>query len=156
MRKTLQTIAFVIGALTIAACSSKDDEAKKQGAASQKIEIKVQTVEAKEIAQTETYTANVESDVKNNISPNTPYRIEKVLVDVGDRVSKGQTVVLLDASALRQLELQIENLRTEFNRTDGLYKVGGASKSEWEKAKMNLDVQETMYKQLARNTKLVL
>lgn len=157
MRKTFKTIALVAGALVIAACSSKDEDKKdpKAAAAAEKIEVKVQKVTSEEIPQTETYTANVESDVKNNISPNTPYRIEKIYVDVGDRVSKGQTVVQLDASNLRQLQLQIENLRTEFNRTDGLYKVGGASKAEWDNAKMNLEVQETMYKQLARNTRLV-
>ncbi len=156
MKKTFQAIALVIGALTIAACSSKDDDAKKDATVPQeKIEVKVQKVTSEEIPQTETYTANVESDVKNNISPNTPYRIEKIYVDVGDRVSKGQTVVQLDASNLRQLQLQIENLRTEFNRTDGLYKVGGASKAEWDNAKMNLDVQETMYRQMAQNTRLV-
>ena len=156
MRKTFKTIALVAGALAIAACSSKDEDAKKEGAVpAAKIEVKVQKVTAEEIPQTETYTANVESDVKNNISPNTPYRIERIYVDVGDRVSKGQTVVQLDASNLRQLQLQIENLRTEFNRTDGLYKVGGVSKAEWDNAKMNLEVQETMYKQLARNTRLV-
>ena len=154
MRKTFQAIALLIGALTIAACSSKEEETKTTKPA-EKIQVKVQKVTSEEIPQTETYTANVESDVKNNISPNTPYRIEKVYVDVGDHVSKGQTVVQLDASNLRQMQLQIENLRTEFNRTDGLYKVGGASKAEWDNAKMNLDVQETLYKQMARNTKLV-
>ena len=155
MRKTFQAIALVMGALTIAACSSKEDDAKKSTVPQEKIEVKVQKVTSEEIPQTETYTANVESDVKNNISPNTPYRIERIYVDVGDRVSKGQTVVQLDASNLRQMQLQIENLRTEFNRTDGLYKVGGASKAEWDNAKMNLEVQETLYKQLAQNTRLV-
>lgn len=155
MRKTFKAIALVIGALTIAACSSKEDDAKKSTVPQEKIEVKVQKVTSEEIPQTETYTANVESDVKNNISPNTPYRIERIYVDVGDRVSKGQTVVQLDASNLRQMQLQIENLRTEFNRTDGLYKVGGASKAEWDNAKMNLEVQETLYKQLAQNTRLV-
>ena len=154
MRKALQAFALVTGALAIAACSSKEEK-KESTVPAAKIEVKVQKVTTEEIPQTETYTANVESDVKNNISPNTPYRIEKIYVDVGDRVSKGQTVVQLDASNLRQLQLQIENLRTEFNRTDGLFKVGGVSKAEWDNAKMNLEVQETMYKQMARNTRLV-
>ena len=33
-------------------------------------------------------------------------------------------------------------------RIDELYKVGGASKSEWDAAKMNLDIRETSYKNL--------
>ena len=104
MRKALQAFALVTGALAIAACSSKEEK-KESTVPAAKIEVKVQKVTTEEIPQTETYTANVESDVKNNISPNTPYRIEKIYVDVGDRVSKGQTVVQLDASNLRQLQL---------------------------------------------------
>ena len=107
-----------------------------------------------DVPQEETFTATVESDVKNNIAPNTPYRIEKIYVDVGDQVKKGQVVVQLDASNLRQMGLQVENLRVEFKRTDELYKVGGASKSEWDNAKTQLDVNETQYKQLLQNTRL--
>ena len=35
------------------------------------------------------------------------------------------------------------------------YKVGGASKSEWDTAKMNLDIRETSYKNLLENTSLL-
>lgn len=38
---------------------------------------------------------------------------------------------------------------------DELYKVGGASKSEWDASKMQLDVQRTAYKNLLENTSLV-
>ena len=117
-------------------------------------EVKLATVSSDNIAQTEVYSATVESDVKNNISPNTPYRIEKILVDVGDQVRKGQLLVKLDASNLRQLKLQIENQKIEFNRTSELYNVGGASKSEYDNAKMQLDVLETQYNQMSQNTQL--
>ena len=76
------------------------------------VEVKLATVKSESIAQTEEYTATVESDLKNNISPNMAYRIERILVDVGDQVSKGQLLVQLDASSLNQLKLQIDNLAT--------------------------------------------
>ena len=69
--------------------------------------------------------------VKNNIAPSSPVRIDKIFVEVGDRVSKGQKLVQMDAANLKQMKLQLENKQIEFNRTDELYKVGGASKSEW-------------------------
>lgn len=127
---------------------------KKEVAVNDKPEVKIEKVASEIIPQDETYTATVESDIKNNLSPNTPYRIEKIYADVGDHVSKGQVLVQLDASNLRQLKLQIDNLRVEFNRTDQLYKVGGASKAEWDNAKTQLDVQQTLYKQLQENTQL--
>lgn len=134
-------------------CGSKDKEAATK-TGDDAAEVKVATVSCQSIPQTETYTATVESDVKNNISPNSPLRIERILVDVGDVVRKGQCIVQLDASNLRQLKLQIENTKVEFNRTSELYKVGGASKAEYDNVKMQLEVQETQYKQLSQNTQL--
>ena len=93
--------------------------------------------------------------MKNNIAPNTPYRIEKIFVEVGDQVRKGQVLVQLDASNLRQLKLQLENQKIEFSRTEQLYQVGGASKAEYDNAKMQLDVFSTQYKQLVENTQLI-
>ena len=96
----------------------------------------------------------MESDVKNDIAPNTPYRIEKIYVDVGDNVRQGQVLVQLDASNLQQLKLQVENQKIEFNRTSQLYQVGGASKAEYDNAKLQLDVLSTQLKQLMQNTQL--
>jgi RND family efflux transporter MFP subunit len=93
--------------------------------------------------------------VKNNIAPNTPYRIERVLADVGDVVRKGQVLVTLDASNMKQLKLQIGHQKLEFSRTDELYKVGGASKAEWDNAKLQLDIMETQLKQMEENIQLV-
>ena len=61
----------------------------------------------------------------------------------------------MDAANLKQLELQLENQKTEFNRIDELYKVGGVSKSEWDAAKTTLDVSQTSFSNLLENTSLV-
>ena len=133
------------------ACKSDD----KAGTAQQaKPQVKIAKVTSEDIPQTETYTATVESDVKNDIAPNTPYRIEKIYVDVGDNVRQGQVLVQLDASNLQQLKLQVENQKIEFSRTSQLYQVGGASKAEYDNAKLQLDVLSTQLKQLMQNTQL--
>ena len=137
----------------MASCGSKEEKAKTIDVDAA-VDVKVATVTSQSLPQTEVYTATVESDVKNNISPNAPLRIERILVEVGDQVRRGQCVVQLDASNLRQLKLQIDNMKIEFNRTSELFKVGGASKAEFDNAKMQLDVLETQYKQLSQNTQL--
>ncbi|MDE5740341.1 MAG: efflux RND transporter periplasmic adaptor subunit, partial [Bacteroidaceae bacterium] len=58
-------------------------------------------------------------------------------------------------SNLRQLKLQLENQKVEFKRTEQLYQVGGASKAEYDNAKLQLDVYSTQLKQLTENTQLV-
>ena len=154
MNKYLQilTLAALVGATV--ACSGRNDEG---GATTteEKPKVKLAASSVRDVDQIAEYTATVESDVKNNISSNAALRIEKIYVEVGDAVRKGQTLVQMDASDLRQLKLQIENQRVEFNRIDQLYKVGGASKAEWDNAKTQLDINETLYANKEINTRLV-
>ncbi len=150
--KYLKTLSLAALAVLAVACKSDD----KAGVAQQaKPQVKIAKATSEDIPQTETYTATVESDVKNNIAPNTPYRIERIYVDVGDNVRKGQVLVQLDASNLQQLKLQVENQKIEFGRTSQLYQVGGASKAEYDNAKLQLDVLSTQLRQLMQNTQLV-
>ena len=152
--KYIKTLSLATVALLAMACGNKSTETEAV-AQQEKAQVKIAKVKSESIPQTETYTATVESDVKNNIAPNTPYRIEKIFVEVGDNVRKGQLLVQLDASNLRQLKLQLENQKIEFQRTEQLYQVGGASKAEYDNAKMQLDVYSTQYKQLMENTQLM-
>ena len=153
MKKHVLFVMALTSAITFISCGNTDK--KDSETAKEKVEVKVADVEVQNIPQTETYTATVESDVKNNIAPNTPYRIETIYVEVGDQVHKGQLLVQLDASNLRQLKLQEENQKVEFNRISQLYSVGGASKSEYDNAKMQLDILTTQYRQLVQNTQLI-
>ncbi|MBO4663603.1 MAG: efflux RND transporter periplasmic adaptor subunit [Bacteroidaceae bacterium] len=140
-------------ALLLASCGGDDNSNK--AVMNTKPQVKLTKVVNEDVAQTETYTATVESDVKNNISPNTPLRIEKVLVDVGDVVRKGQVLVTLDQTNLNNTKLQYENAKIEFSRTEALFKIGGISKSSYDTAKMQLEVQAALIKQLTENAKLV-
>lgn len=153
--KYIKTLSLAALALLAASCGNKSSEKDEAALQEEKPQVKIAKVTSQDIPQTETYTATVESDVKNNIAPNTPYRIEKIFVEVGDQVHKGQVLVQLDASNLRQLKLQLENQKVEFARTQQLYQVGGASKAEYDNAKMQLDVFSTQYRQLVENTQLV-
>lgn len=153
--KYIKTLSLAALALLAASCGNKSSEKDEAALQEEKPQVKIAKVTSQDIPQTETYMATVESDVKNNIAPNTPYRIEKIFVEVGDQVHKGQVLVQLDASNLRQLKLQLENQKVEFARTQQLYQVGGASKAEYDNAKMQLDVFSTQYRQLVENTQLV-
>lgn len=138
-------VLLALAVLALASCENKDAAKKQEG----KPQVKLATVAQQEVPQTEVYTATVESDVKNNISPNMSQRINRILVDVGDRVSRGQVLVQLDAANQDQQQLQLQsqqivlqNQQVEFNRTAELYASGGISKSEYDAAKTQLDVQK--------------
>lgn len=155
--KRIGKINFLAGMLLalVCACTSSEKKEATAGATADKPIVKLAQVTERPVEQIQEYTATVEAQVKNNIAPSSPVRIDRILVEVGDKVSKGQKLVEMDAASLKQARLQLDNQTVEFKRIDELYKVGGTSKSEWDAAKTALDVQKTAYKNLLENTSLV-
>lgn len=167
MKSKFLSLAALCLCLAYTSCGNKE---KEENNAEELPQVKIMTVKSQDVEQSETYTATVESDVKNNISPNSPMRIRKILVDVGDRVAKGQTVALLDVSSQTQVGMQIQSqvagirgqeaslkaqeanvhsyeaqvlqAQTEANRMDALYKAGGISKSENEAVQLQLNTMQ--------------
>ena len=157
MKKSFQLAAVVFAAM-LGACSGGEEKKAETTAAETVIEkptVKLATVTSRDVEQLGEYTATVEAEAKNNIAPTAPGRISQIFVEVGDYVRKGQKLVQMDAANLTQLKLQLDNQETEFKRVDELYKVGGASKAEWDAAKTNLDVRKSAYNNLLENTQLV-
>lgn len=116
--------------------------------------VKIETVRTRTVEQTYEFTATVEANVTNNIAPSMSVRIDRILVEVGDNVSKGQIVARMDQTGVLQSDVQLQNYKIEFERTDELYKVGGASRSEWDARKVALDVAQAAYDDLVKNTTL--
>lgn len=153
MKRSFQLAALLMIAV-LGSCSGGDKKAET-AATEEKAKVKLARVTARPVEQIQEYTATVKADVKNNIAPSAPVRIDKILVEVGDRVTKGQKLVLMDEANLKQAKFQLDNQEIEFKRTDELYKVGGVSKSEWDASKMALDVKKTAYQNLKENTALL-
>ena len=152
MKRSIQLVALLL-TVFMGSCTGGKDKAAAEHVDAKPI-VKLADVKARPVDQIQDYTATVEAEVKNNIAPSSPVRIDQIFVEVGDRVSKGQKLVQMDAANLKQTKLQLDNQEIEFNRIDELYKVGGASKSEWDASKMQLDVKKTAYKNLLENTSL--
>ena len=159
MKKNLTFIALAATAILCSCGSSETKENAETVETAQvqqeKPKVKIAKVTAEEVAQLEQYTTTVEAEVKNNIIPSSALRIEKILVEVGDNVRKGQQLVLLDASSLDQLKMQVENQEIDFKRVEELYKVGGASAAEYDNAKTQLEVNKRALANKLENTILV-
>lgn len=148
--------ALLLAIVLLGSCSgSKDKDAATASVSAEKPKVKVASVVSRPVSQIQEYTATVEADITNNIAPSSPVRISKIFVEVGDQVKKGEKLVQMDASNLKNLELQLANQESEFNRVNELFKVGGASQSELDASKMALDVKKTTYKNLLENTQLL-
>ena len=154
MKGTIAKSLLVLCAVTGVSCSSKQSNKQEQTTEALP-KVTVETVFKKNVTQQTSFTGTVEAYVTNNIAPQAPRRIQKIMVDVGDHVQKGQLLVKLDASSLVQAQAQLENYKSEYERAKELYEFGGASKSEYEARKLAYDVAKSTYENLEENTTLV-
>lgn len=154
MKKTISMAAIAFAAMLLS-CQGNTNTKDAVSADAALPKVRLAAVHKKPVDQVRDYTCTVEAEVKNNIAPQTMGRINRIFVEVGDHVSKGQKLVQMDASSLRQLELQIANQKTDFARIEQLYAIGGVSKAEYDNAKMSLEVSETSYANIKENTQLL-
>ncbi len=127
----------IIATALCASCSSKTDDASKQTNEVALPKVKVETVQARTVDQTGTYTATVQPQILNNISSAIPGRIKEILVDEGQQVSAGQTVAILDDVNTFSYETQVDNARANlknvelnYNRALELFNIGGGTKQQ--------------------------
>lgn len=153
--KTLNKIAMTMAVAIAAAACSGGDKAKEEKKADDTMNVEVAKTDYREVDQVNSFTGTVEADVTNNIAPQSPMRIRKVYVEVGQHVSAGQKLADMDPANLDQVRLQMENNHLEFKRVDELFKIGGCSKSEWDAKKMAYDISRRNYENLAENTRLI-
>ena len=146
-------LILLVLAIAVTACGKKEADTAKD-TENQIAKVKIATVSLRDVEQSQTFTATVEPEVKNNIAPASPGRIRNIFVEVGATVSKGQRIAQMDAVNLSNSETQIENLRRTYKRVAELFSVGGASQQELDNAKLQLDVAESNMKNLSENTYL--
>src|SRR5665647_1052450 len=82
------------------------------------IPVKVSALAKTKIARTIDYTATILPFEEVNMAPSTPGRIDKIYVEVGDKVNKGDDLFLMDRTQLFQLKLQLSSLEKDLSRID--------------------------------------
>lgn len=146
------TIIIALGLVLFSACNSSGNTVVEE----KELPV-VKVVEAKEemVNQVAEYTGNIEPFVKNNISSSVAQRIEKIYVEVGTYVKKGQLLVQMENINYANARTQLENIRTDLARTEALYKAGGISQQQYEQLKTQVKIAEENISNLDRNTKLL-
>lgn len=142
-------------AVALALCSCGGKKAQK-GAAAVKEELlpAVKVVDAKSeiVPIDEKYSVTLQAYAINNIAPQSGGRIISIKAEVGDFVEKGQVLAQMDKAQLEQAELQLNNLKSEYDRAKALYEKGGVSKSDFETIELQYKVANTTYENLLTNT----
>ena len=114
--------------------------------------VSVMQTTSKDVPQEEIYTSTVEAYATNNIAPQSPSRIQKINVEVGDYVYAGQVVAVMDQVSLNQTKLSMVNDSVELSRLKGLYEQGGVSKSDLDAMELKYNVSRSQYENILENT----
>ena len=148
---------YVIPALALAvalnSCSGKD-QASEATVSEELPRVELDAAHSREVPRKKSYTANVEADNTNNISPSTPNRIKQINVEVGDPVRKGQVLVTLDRANIDQVKVNLDNTQREYDRAVQLLNIGAGTQQSVDQMKAQLDALKTQYANLEENTVL--
>ncbi len=151
---------ILTGILVITACSSRNiNEARaseKNAASEEKAAVPVTVTELKKttISRTIDYTATILPFEEVNMAPASPGRIEKIYVETGDRVQKGDDLFLMDRTQLYQLKLQLASLEKDLSRLDTLLTTGSVKQQQYDQMKTQYDVTKTNVDFMEENTLL--
>ena len=118
------------------------------------IPVKVMPLAKSKISRTIDYTATILPFEEVNMAPSTPGRVDKIYVEVGDRVAKGDQLFLMDRTQLYQLKLQMASLEKDLSRLDTLLKSGSAKQQQYDQMKTQYDVTKTNVVFMEENTLL--
>ena len=149
-----RTIIYVAAAVMAVSCGNSNSKTAEQPQAAEVRlpNVAIMAASYKDVPQSDVYTANVEAYAKNNIAPQSPSRIQKIYVEVGDFVRAGQIVAKMDEVSLNQSKLSMANDSLEYSRIKKLYEQGGVSKSDFDAMELKYNVTRSQYQNLLENT----
>lgn len=152
-----KTVIIAFAALVLAGCAQKKNSQEQAASAAMAAQpqaqaVKVMAAAKQDVRQDGVYSATVQAFAVNNIAPQSGGRIQKINVEVGDFVGKGQVLAEMDRVQLDQAKLRLSNAETELGRLKQLYEQGGLAQSDYEAAELNFQVSKSTYDNLLENT----
>jgi membrane fusion protein (multidrug efflux system) len=147
----------LITAIVLSSCSTKSDQQKQEEndstANAGKVEnVKIIMLEPQVIAKDIEYSSTLKAFEEVHLVPTTPGRIDKLFVEVGSRIAKGDLLVQMDQTQLQQAILQLKNLETDYKRLDTLQKVGSITQQQFDQLNTQYEVAKKNVEFLRENT----
>ena len=151
MKKSLM---FMFMAASLVACnSSSNDKASNEETSVPAVTVKAAEAELCAVDLLETYTSEILAYKENDITPAAQgLHIDRIHVDVGDKVNVGQVIVTLDQTTLKQQELNLATAQDNYDRMVPVHAAGGISDQQLIQMKNTLDLQKEVVENLRKNS----
>lgn len=150
MRRISFTVA-IAALLVVSACGKKQEQAPQQGP----MPLAVQTIALEDATIYEEYTANLEGQQNVEIRPKVNGFIQKIYVDEGQQVKKGQLLFKLETETLNQdaaaAKANVDAAQVEVDRLKPLVDRKIISNVQLETAKARLAQAKANYSSIASN-----
>lgn len=157
----MKNIYFIFSLLLIilivsnTGCTTNKNNVQVPQADTIKTEI-VKTIKLKEvnISRTIDYTSTLAALREIHLAPASPGRIEKINVEISDRVEQGQVLVQMDRTQLQQAYVNMVTLETDFKRMEELKKSESIADQQYDQVKARYEIAKSSYEFLLENTQL--
>jgi RND family efflux transporter MFP subunit len=151
MNKTLKITALA-AAIFFASCTGKKSSTEVVDNEQLLETVEVLTLQKEKVAHILTLSTTLQGYETMNVSPSMQGKIERIHVDVGSRIAKGDLLVTMDQTQLNTTRLTFANLAIELDRMESLHKTGSISQQTYDKLKLGYDQTEESIAFLEKNT----
>jgi len=156
----MRTVKFInllvaVGLIAFAtSCNSGKENEAQTNETKQAVPVKTMIAKNEAINKTINYTATLIPFEEIYLAPAAPGKIEKIYVEIGDRVSKGQVIATMDRTNLESARINIANLKTNFERLEELKKTNTITDQQYDEVKAAYESAKVSYQFLLDNTEL--
>jgi len=153
--KTHIIIVFLLAIIASSCETKKDSSEELNNEAPRQLPVKVMNLQKAEIGNILDYTSTLAAFEEVYFAPSAPGKIEKIYVEIGDKVNKGQTIAEMDQTPLLQAKIQLKQLEVDYNRMKELRKTETVSEQQYDQVKVQYDVAKANIEFLEENTTLL-
>ncbi len=156
--KSFKPFPVTVAAMLIAAvsCTSgkKSEPARTASDTLGEVPVRTTVITKETIKRQIEFTATLSPFEEVHLAPASPGRIEKIHVDISDRVKQGQVVALMDRTNLQQAQINLMKVKADFRRFDTLKKTRSIADQQYDQMKSAYEIAENSYNFLLENTQL--
>ena len=144
----IKAIAIITAVALLSGCGANTEDASEERVE----QVRTTPLAYQEVSRQIELSTTLQGYEEMNISPSLTGIIEKIYVEVGDRVRKGDSLVRMDQNQLNTTRLAYANLQIEMNRVRMLLESEAISQQTYDQTKLSFDQTAESLRFLEENT----
>jgi membrane fusion protein (multidrug efflux system) len=152
MKRSVLFGAFAVLLAVLPGCGSR--KAAKEAAPVEAVPVEVATVVRESVSQTLTYAGGIEAKRKALLGAQISGIVQKIHVDVGDRVRKGDVLVEMGGEQLTQVRAQFVAVEKDWQRMQSLLEKGAVTQQAFDQTTAAYEAAKAQYELVRASTEM--